>query len=233
MKRLVPIAIALALAAPPAAGAAPTEVTATYNVTKGGLLLARVMERYVRNGDAYAIQSTTRSQGVLKIFLDDSLTLTSEGRFGPGGLEPRLFQQKREGNHDRDIRATFDWAKGVMHSEFRGEARDVALPGGTQDRLSILYQFMNLASADERVEMHMANGRKVERYTYRRVEETSIRTPAGEFDAVRFERVVSEPGQSRAQIWLARDRHNLPVRIVFDDPKGLSLDQTLVELEVK
>ena len=48
-----------------------------------------------------------------------------------------------------------------------------------------------------------------------------------------FERVVSEPDENRASVWLARDRFNLPVRVVFDDPKGLRLEQTLVALQTR
>jgi hypothetical protein len=37
----------------------------------------------------------------------------------------------------------------------------------------------------------MSNGRKVELYTYRFVDEVRIATPAGEFDTLHFERVTS------------------------------------------
>ena len=59
------------------------------------------------------------------------------------------------------------------------------------------------------------------------------RTPAGEFDTLQYERVISEPDENRASVWLAKDRFNFPVRVVFDDPKGLRLEQTLVDLQAK
>ena len=93
-----------------------------------------------------------------------------------------------------------------------------------------MYQFMNLAPGGERVRMHMSNGRKVDLYTYRKVDEPRLATPAGEFATAHYERVLDDEKENRAQLWLARDHFNLPVRIVFEDAKGLRLEQTLVSL---
>ena len=77
---------------------------------------------------------------------------------------------------------TFDWDRGVMVSRFRGESNDVALPPDTQDRLSFMYQFMNLAPGAGPMVVTMSNGRKVERYAYRLVDEVRLSTPAGDFE---------------------------------------------------
>ena len=52
----------------------------------------------------------------------------------------------------------------------------------------------------------MSNGRKVERYAYRKVDEPLIKTPAGEFATVHYERVTEDANENKAQLWLARDR---------------------------
>jgi hypothetical protein len=121
----------------------------------------------------------------------------------------------------------------VIVSRFRGETHEVPLPKATQDRISILYQFMHLKGRAPQVEMNMSNGRKVERYTYRFVEEARIATPAGEFDTLHYQRVPMDAKDARTDVWLARDRFNLPVRVIFDDPRGLKLEQTLLELKVR
>ena len=36
---------------------------------------------------------------------------------------------------------------------------------------------------------------------------------------------------TRAEVWLAKERFNFPVRVVFDDPKGIKLEQTLENLQ--
>jgi len=216
-----------------ASHALPVEVAAEYKLVSAGVMIGRVSETFRRDGDTYSIRSVTRSEGLLKMILDDNITLQSQGRVNAGGLQPLEFDQKRAGNSTRDVHATFDWDRGMMVSRFRGETHEVDLPKATQDRISVMYQFMTLATAAKTVEMSMSNGRKVERYTYRFVEEVRLATPAGEFDTLHYERVTSSPKENKAAVWLAKDRFNIPVRVVFDDPKGLSLEQLIVELKVR
>jgi hypothetical protein len=226
-------AIILSCLLAPSALALPTAVEAEYSITTGGIAIGRVSESYVRQGDAYRIESTTRTDGALRLFRDDAIVLRSEGRVGPGGLQPLRFEQKRARDSSRDILARFDWGERLLRSEYRGEQTTVPLPAGTQDRLSILYQFMNVSPGGDRVSMYMSNGRKVDLYTYRRVDEPRLATPAGEFATTRYERVTESEKENRAQLWLARDRFNLPVRVVFEDTHGLKLEQTIVRLTTR
>lgn len=231
--RILACALAFASAATAAAAAAPSQITAEYRLTNMGVVIGRVTETYQRTGDSYSIQSVTRSEGMLKLLMDDQLVAESKGKVTAGGLQPHAYDQRRLGNSSRDIKATFDWEKGIMHSQYKGESNTVRLPRETQDRLSLMYQFMNMnmKPREGNVTMHMSNGRKVELYTYRLVAEETIDTPAGAFQTRHYERVRSNDRESRAGVWLAKDRFNFPVRVVFDDPKGLRLEQTLVALE--
>ena len=227
------IALAIALLAPAAAFAAPNDIAAEYRLSVTGLTIGHVSETYSRKGDTYAIRSVARAEGPLKLFLDDQLTMQSSGRVVATGLQPLEFAQRRANTTKGAVQATFDWEHGVMHSESGGSRSDVPLPGETQDRISVMYQFMNLKPGSRTVEMHMSNGRKVELYTYRFVDEQDLQTPAGRFDTLHYERVTSSANESKAQVWLARDRFNFPVRVVFDDPKGLRVEQVLVGLETR
>jgi hypothetical protein len=230
---LTVIAVLAAILVASAAPAVPSRIDAEYRISSGGLVIGHVTETFERDGEHYRIESVTRSEGALKLFLDDTATLRSEGRVGPGGLVPLRFEQRRARDSSRDIRARFDWETGRLHSEYRGEERTEALPPGTQDRLSVLYQFMNMGAPADEVRMPMSNGRKVEHYAYRKVGEERLRTPAGEFDTLHYERVTESAGESRAELWLAKDRHMLPVRVRFDDSRGLRLEQSLVSLAVR
>ena len=225
--------LAALLLASTGALAIPNEITAEYQVTNSGVKIGRVNETFTRKGDDYFIQSVTRSEGPLKLLYDEQVTLESSGKVVASGLKPLRFEQKRAKDSRRDVDATFDWERGVMRSTFRGESSEVPLPRDTQDRLSLMYQFMRARAVEGTMRLAMSNGRKVERYTYRLVGEEKVSTPAGEFDTLHFERVTSRPDESRADVWLAKDHHNFPVRVVFDDPKGFRLDQTLVALQTR
>ena len=222
----------LLLAAGSAVGA-PSRITAEYELLNRGLTIGRVHESYVRKGDSYEIQSVSRSEGMLKALYDEQITLVSTGRVVEEGLRPLQFDEKRTREPRRDVKATFDWERGIMHSRFRGESSQHALPPATQDRISMMYQFMHIKARAGNVVLSMSNGRKIERYTYRLVSEDRIATPAGEFDSFHFERVTSGPNDRHVEVWLAKDRHNFPVRVVFDDPRGLRVEQTLVALKAE
>jgi hypothetical protein len=121
----------------------------------------------------------------------------------------------------------------VMHTVLRGEPSDYWFPPGTQDRISVMYQFAHLKELGSTLEIPMADRRKVHVYTYTLVAEPRIVTPAGEFDSRHYRRVVTDPKETKVDVWLAKDRYNLPVRVIFDDPKGFKLEQSLVALDAK
>ena len=86
---------ALLIAAAANAATTPAEIRAEYEVTSAGVRIGRVVDTFVRKGDTYAIQSVTRSDGPLKVFLDDQVTLESSGRIVDGNLQPAQFAQRR------------------------------------------------------------------------------------------------------------------------------------------
>jgi hypothetical protein len=226
--------LASLLLASASALAAPSEITAQYQLSHKALgVIGRVDETFSRSGDSYTIRSVSRSEGALKVFLDDQLVLESSGKVNASGLQPLVFGQHRANSSKGDVKATFDWDKGIMRSLHAGEMSQVALPRETQDRISVMYQFMNLPLGEGQVTMPMSNGRKVDVYTYRLIDEVRLSTPAGEFDTAHYARVITSPGESKAEVWLAKSHFNFPVRIVFDDPKGLRLEQTLVAFQAR
>lgn len=213
--------------------AIPEHIRAEYEITSLGITIGRVHETFERKGEDYTIHSVTRAEGPLKLLLDEQITLESTGKVVPSGLKPMRFGQRRAKDSRRDVDATFDWERGVIHSTFRGERSEIPLPRNTQDRISLMYQFMKVTPRDGAMRVPMSNGRKVDMYAYRLVNEERLATPAGEFDTLHFERVTESGKQAKAEVWLAKDRHNFPVRIVFDDPRGLRLEQTLVALQTR
>jgi len=228
------LALVLALALPPALAAAlPGRITAEYQLVNRGITIGRVSESFVRKGDTYDISSVSRSEGVLKVLYDEQITLSSTGRIVQEGLRPMQFEERRTREPKRDVNANFDWERGVMSSRFRGEVSQHALPPATQDRISMMYQFMHLKPRAGNLVMSMSNGRKVEVYTYRIVDDVRLATPMGEMDTVHIERVTTVPRESKVEVWLAKQHHNFPVRVVFDDPKGLRLEQNIVALQAR
>ena len=216
------------------AAAQPLQIDAQYAVTaNGGIPIGRATESFVRKGDTYVIRSETRSEGVLKTFVDDQFTVESTGRVGKDGLKPLEYNERRAKDNKRDLKSTFDYRIDVMHTVMRGEPSDAWVPPGTQDRISIMYQFAHLKDFGDTLVIPMADRRRITTYTYKLVEEARITTPAGAFDTRHYRRVTTEPKETKIDLWLAKDRLNFPVRVIFDDPKGFKLEQSVVSLEIR
>jgi len=233
MKRFALIATVFACVAASAASQ-PTQIEAQYIVTtNGGITIGRASEVFSRKGDSYSIRSETRSDGALKAFLDDQITVESSGRVDKEGLKPLEYSERRAKDNKRDLRSTFDWKINVMHTELRNDPSDYWFPPGTQDRISVMYQFMHMKDLGETLTIPMAERRKINTYTYKLIGQERTATPAGEFDTRHYRRVTTDPKETKVDLWLAKDRHNFPVRVIFDDPKGYKLEQQLVALETR
>jgi len=233
MKRFALIATVFACVAASAASQ-PTQIEAQYIVTtNGGITIGRASEVFSRKGDSYSIRSETRSDGALKAFLDDQITVESSGRVDKEGLKPLEYSERRAKDNKRDLKSTFDWKINVMHTELRNDPSDYWFPPGTQDRISVMYQFMHMKDLGETLTIPMAERRKINTYTYKLIGQERTATPAGEFDTRHYRRVTTDPKETKVDLWLAKDRHNFPVRVIFDDPKGYKLEQQLVALETR
>lgn len=229
------LVLALALLSPHAGGearaAAPQEVSASYNVLMNGGQVAVMNETFETRDDTYRIVSESSAVGLLALFEKQPLRFVSSGQLTPGGLRPDLF----EGRRDRGgpVRANFDWRTERLTLSFDGRTDSMALPPGTQDRLSIMYQFMFFAPEKrERLEFAMTNGRKLEHYRYAIHPDVEIDTPLGRMKTLHLVK-QREPGESGTEIWLAPQHHFLPVKMLIQESDGSRYEQVITRLDLK
>ena len=211
-----------------AALALPKDIHSTYRIFRNGILIGQVNEHFSHRGDSYKIVSESRSDGALNWFVRDTLTITSEGRITPAGLLPLKYEFSRASDGSKAIISTFNWEKNLLTTEHNGKQEKITLQYGTQDRLSVMYQFMFAMPRTAEVKVWMTNGRKVEQYIYRKQSDVILKTLAGDFDAVNYAR-DGKPEEDKAQLWLAKDKYFLPVRIIFQDRNGTQ-EQAIVTL---
>ena len=229
----------IALVASLAAASQPTKVDSEYVITAaGGITIGRAKASFARTGDTYSVRSETRSDGALKAFLDDQFTSESSGRVVQDGLKPLEYSERRAKDNKRDFKSTFNWNNNVVHTVVHDEPSDAWFPPGTQDPLSLFYQFMHM-KLGETLTIPLSDRRKVVAYTYKLLGEARITTPAGEFDTRHYQRIPPEQlvptdkKEPRVEVWLAKDRYNFPVRVTIDDPRGYRLEQSLVALDAR
>ena len=220
------------LTAPDARADVPTHVRAQYKIIKAGITIGNVEEVFTRTGEEYKITSITQTSGPLAWILRDRLTITSAGRIGSSGIEPALYEFKRQRDSRKNLSSRFDWEKGKILCDHEGQIEPFDLPRGTLDRVSAMYQFMFNAPRTAEVLVRMSQGKQSEQYRYVKQGEPSVKIGDSEYATVHYVR-DAKPGESRAELWLAKDRHYLPVRMVFEDSHGISLEQSLVTLDIE
>ncbi|MBI5658278.1 MAG: DUF3108 domain-containing protein [Nitrosomonadales bacterium] len=205
----------------------PARIHASYDVLKGGIKGVTITETYTRTQDRYHIESVSKAVGLLAAFKPETIRVTSEGALTARGLRPLAYVQERKLDSDRNTRADFDWAANRITLTDRAGERTQPLPGGTQDRLSAMYQFLfaplHKAAA---LDFHMTNGSKVDIYNYLVTRDQSVTIPLGTFKAI-YLASPPKPGESRTEIWLAEERGNVPCKMVITDPDGDQLVQVL------
>ncbi len=207
----------------------PARVQASYDVLKAGIKVATITETYTRTKDGYHIDSVTKAHGLLALVKAEAIHVTSQGVLTAQGLRPVTFIHEKKLDSKRNSRADLDWKENLITLTDRAGKRTLALPQGTQDRLSAMYQFMftELKNATT-FKFYMTNGSKVDDYSYRITANKSVTVPLGTFKAL-YVASPPEPGKNRTEIWLAAEHANFPYKMDITDPDGGKLSQVLTQ----
>lgn len=212
--------------------AAPDSVQATYDVYKNGMRV-EIRETYTRDKDRYTLSSVWEPVGLLAILKPEKIFIESSGLVGKQGLQPLLLNHRRELDEDKNSRAEFDWKGKQLTLIHQAQRKVVALPDGTQDRLSVMYQFMFLSLQNAAaLDFPMTNGEKLDNYHYAITHNQTVKVPAGEFKAIHLDS-QAKPGERRTEIWLATQYHNLPCKMTITEANGDRLTQVLSKLTIK
>jgi hypothetical protein len=184
----------------------PQRVEIGYEVARNGLVLAEVSQRLEHDGRSYKLTETWRGKGALS--LRGEAVRSSEGSIAADGLRPVKFEDKRTG---RDM----------QHAEFNAAAK-TATPL-RQDRLSFIWTFA-FSPPKGPVTVKVTDSKGSTEYTYEPAGRERVKTPAGEFDALKLVKRKHNPGDKGTEIWLAVERNYLPVRLLVIDKDGTRLD---------
>ena len=214
----------LAQAAPPA------KLEVSYEVSAKGITLADIVEHLEHGNGRYELVESWHGRGIFA--LRGTARRTSRGDVADGRLRPVEFTDERTG---RDTaRARFDWAAKTLTMEYKEGPNTRPIPPNAQDRLSFLLAFAFLPQDGRPVKFSVADGRGVSDYTFDRVGSERVKTPAGEFDAVKIVRRKDGPDDHRStEIWLAPAQGLIPVRIRVTEKDGTVLDQVAARISVQ
>lgn len=206
--------------------APPARMEIAYEVSHNGSGVADIVERFEHGSGKYELTEAWRGRGVYA--LRGNVKRASRGAVSAEGLRPHEFVDERTGR--KATRARFDWAGKRLLLEHKGESQALALPERAQDRLSYLLDFAFRAPGRDPVTVHVTDGRGLSTHVYEVGGRERVKTPAGEFQAVKLTRRKERPEDRASEIWLAADRHYLPVRVVVVEKDGTKLEQVATRI---
>ena len=216
-----------------AANAAPRVVKATYSGFMNGMPMGSIVEQFESDGTTYRIVSETRPTGLAAMLLRQPLRFTSAGHIGRDGLRPSQFEARRSAGDAPQVSADFNWSAKQLVLKHHGKTESHALPRGTQDRLSVMYQFMFLSlDRIRQLDFPMTNGRKLDRYRYRATEDVEIDTGIGRLKTVHLVK-QRDPGDSVSEVWLSPQHAYLPVKMLIVEKEDLRLEQIIQSIDVR
>ena len=225
--------LALAGACGAAEPTAPQSATASYDVFRNGWRVAVVSETFETKDGAYRIVSESRAVGLLALLEKHTLRFVSSGALTPSGLRPQHFEGKRSDADPRQVWADFDWEAGQLTIVHDGRTEILALPPGTQDRISSMYQFMFMSREKlQRLEFSITNGRKLDHYIYTVQPGGDLETRLGPMATLHLVK-QHRADESGAEIWLAPQYRFLPVRLLIQEEDGTRYEQVITRLEIK
>jgi hypothetical protein len=208
----------------PVEAAPPARVTLVYGLQRDGQPIAEVTEILDHRNGRYELTSEAKGRGVLAALPLGPFRRESRGEVTSDGLRPEAFREQRGG---RVAEAAFDWGARTLITTYRNRAETHALEGATHDRLTQVYTFAFAPPPDAPFDMRVTDGRGVSEQRYAVVGREALSVPAGRFETLRLER-VREPGEAReTAVWLAVQRHYLPVRVLVVERDGARTDQVL------
>jgi hypothetical protein len=199
-------------AAAAAQAAPPKKAEVGYQVERNGQALAEVSQKLEHDGKTYQISESWKGKGVLG--LRGEAKRSSRGTVAADGLRPQHYEDQRPG---RD----------TQKADFDPAAKKATLE--QQDRLSFIWSFA-FAPPSGPVTVSVADGKGVTKYTYEPKGREKLKTPAGEFDALKLVKRRDNAGDRETEIWLAADRGFVPVRVLLVEKDGTKVDTVATKI---
>lgn len=195
--------------------------------------VGRTVQTWEVEDGSYRIGSISETTGVVNVLRSERRTYLSVGKVTREGLRPTSFLMSRTRRGDNEVaRARFDWDGAHITWGTTDEKNEAALPVGSQDFLSLMYQLSLKPPASGRIRVPITTGTKFETYELDVLPEETIDTPLGPLRTLPL-RQVRKPGAETIQIWLAADYRYLPVQLRFYGRDGeASGEQVVNEMRV-
>jgi len=204
----------------------------TIKADRSGLTLAgeASVNWQLTDAKTYSVTTETRAAIFGKILEADS-----QGMIDTYGLAPDQYLEKPRNKPG----TTTHFNRETKQITFSASDDTYPLKGGEQDRTSVVWQLVSMARAAPKKfvpksewNFFVAGRRDAEKWTFTVDENVTLATPLGNIATVHI--IKSPPPDSKDQridIWLAPSLEWYPVRLLFSDADGDTIDQHLDQIK--
>jgi hypothetical protein len=124
----------------------------------------------------------------------------------------------------------FDWKARVLNMQVKGEKQQETLTAGTQDLLSVMYQFMYKPPVSGSLKLAVTTGKRLKTHQYQVTAQTTpLMTEAGQIKVLEL---VEADDADAKRIYLATEKYALPVKIVVQDD-GATIEQLITQITIE
>lgn len=203
----------------------PLNLNLTFNIMKGDddftIGQAIYIVKFDPEHQKYSIESTIQTKGVFAIISSGVINQKSYGVLGEHGLKPTKFESTKTNREQiKSEIAEFDWQNKQIHFKFNSEPpKTVELSDGTQDALSLLYQFSFEHAQTNQIKVNLVNGHSVEQYLLKVYSDKTLKINNKSYDTIYFEKIIADGGD-KTEIWIDKNQHYLPIKVRQTDKKG-------------
>jgi len=209
------------------AASVPTHIQIKYRVSMGSMKIGEGLDTFEHDGKTYSVVSESKTAGLAAMLYQLNIRREAKGRITSEGLKPRTFVESRNDKVKRS--ATFDWEKNQVElAEGDENKHTVPLPPSTWDATSFAWNFAFVPAGDKELNINLTDGRRVTSYRYAIVGRETLNTVIGDIPTLHVKKVLEGDDKRAFDVWLATERHYLPVRIRYTEKDGTAFD-SLVE----
>lgn len=150
-----------------------------------------------------------------------------KGSITPRGLRPMRYMRKGE-----QAQTLMTVSRGEIDANAADNVSGL-MPDGILDRVSLLYQFMNVAISGTEGTIQLTDGEEIATYTYGIIGTEPINVP--QLGAIESQRITfsnTDNGET-IDLWLASDLRNIPMKVVHRNASGLVTEQVLSSITIR
>ena len=196
-------------------GEAPSPYEQVFNLVKGSMSVATIVDQVDLRKDQYHINSTGTLGAVLgTVLAGQKLLRDSVGTIGKDGMLTNTYQEKR-GNTELLIakveKSAVNFYKVSSRTPPVGSA---PFTGHLLDMLTVGYQYIGRELPAKSVALPVTDGRSLKTYTLLRGEAWDFPFDGGKVKAIRYYKTTSKDDAATFEVWFSEKEH-IPLRSVI------------------